>query len=168
MPQTKLLPFFSNLLPEGHLRAYLTAKARVKAERDFPLLWVLSEDLPGAVVAKHRHGNATPPHDADLSAAAEAESNPTILRFSLAGVQLKFSAVLEADGELTIPIRGVNGRWILNMPSPTYKYSAPGPRPAPHLRCPALRRPRNRQRRSARRFGPALQRARRIAGLDGL
>ena len=121
MPQTKLLPFFSNLLPEGHLRAYLADKAHVNAERDFPLLWVLGEDLPGAVVAKHRHGAVMPPHDADLSAATEAESNPTILRFSLAGVQLKFSAVLEADGGLTIPIRGQHGRWILKMPSPTYK-----------------------------------------------
>lgn len=121
MPQTKLLPFFSNLLPEGRLRSYLADNGHVSAKRDFPLLWILGEDIPGAVVAKHRHEITMPPHDEDLSSAMEAESNPSVLRFSLAGVQLKFSAVLEADGGLTIPVRGLNGHWILKMPSPTYK-----------------------------------------------
>ena len=42
-------PFFSNLLPEGHLRAYLAEQAGVKPEREFFLLAVLGDDLPGAV-----------------------------------------------------------------------------------------------------------------------
>jgi hypothetical protein len=42
-------PFFSNLLPEGPLRTYLAERAAVKAEREFFLLAVLGEDLPGAV-----------------------------------------------------------------------------------------------------------------------
>ena len=38
-------------------------------------------------------------------------------RFSLAGVQLKFSAIMDATGGLTIPVGGVNGRWIVKLPS---------------------------------------------------
>jgi len=40
-----------------------------------------------------------------------------VLRFSLAGVQLKFSAVMEASGGLTIPAHGVGGSWIVKLPS---------------------------------------------------
>src|SRR5690348_781387 len=47
---TARLPvFFSNLLPEGHLRQYLAARARVKPQREFFLLAVLGSDLPGAL-----------------------------------------------------------------------------------------------------------------------
>jgi serine/threonine-protein kinase HipA len=40
-----------------------------------------------------------------------------VLRFSLAGVQLKFSAVMEASGGLTIPAGGMGGSWIVKLPS---------------------------------------------------
>src|SRR5207253_4544770 len=39
------------------------------------------------------------------------------LRFSLAGVQLKFSAVMEASGGLTVPAGGMGGSWIVKLPS---------------------------------------------------
>lgn len=39
------------------------------------------------------------------------------LRFSLAGVQLKFSALNEPRGGLTIPARGIGGSWIVKLPS---------------------------------------------------
>ena len=42
--------FFSNLLPEGHLRDYLAKRAGVNPEREFFLLAVLGADLPGALV----------------------------------------------------------------------------------------------------------------------
>src|SRR6266852_3687221 len=42
-------PFFSNLLPEGHLRTYLAEQAGVKPEREFFLLAALGADLPGAI-----------------------------------------------------------------------------------------------------------------------
>ena len=41
----------------------------------------------------------------------------TALRFSLAGVQLKFSAVMEASGGLTVPAGGMGGSWIVKLPS---------------------------------------------------
>ena len=44
-------PFFSNLLPEGHLRTYLAEHAGVKPEREFFLLAALGADLAGAVTA---------------------------------------------------------------------------------------------------------------------
>src|SRR5215469_12249326 len=50
-PVTARLPvFFSNLLPEGHLREYLAARADVKPQREFFLLAVLGADLPGALM----------------------------------------------------------------------------------------------------------------------
>jgi serine/threonine-protein kinase HipA len=39
------------------------------------------------------------------------------MRFSLAGVQLKFSAVQQANGGLTIPATGKGGSWIVKLPS---------------------------------------------------
>jgi serine/threonine-protein kinase HipA len=45
-----------------------------------------------------------------------------VLRFSLAGVQLKFSAVMEASGGLTIPAGGMGGSWIVKLPS--YRFPA--------------------------------------------
>jgi serine/threonine-protein kinase HipA len=39
------------------------------------------------------------------------------LRFSLAGIQLTFSAIGEASGGLTIPAQGTGGSWIVKLPS---------------------------------------------------
>ena len=112
---TARLPvFFSNLLPEGHLRDYLAARAGVKPQREFFLLAVLGADLPGAL-------NVAPMEQAAPPAAHRVEHEgrvpETALRFSLAGVQLKFSAVMEATGGLTIPAGGVGGSWIVKLPS---------------------------------------------------
>ncbi|HYW53256.1 MAG TPA: HipA domain-containing protein [Dongiaceae bacterium] len=119
-PQVRLPPFFANLLPEGHLRRYLAERARVNPARDFALLWLLGEDLPGAVIARHASGIGMPPTDRDDVVAPAVEADPGILKFSLAGVQLKFSAIREASGGLTIPVHGKNGTWIVKMPSATY------------------------------------------------
>jgi len=118
--QVRTLPFFANLLPEGHLRQYLAARARVNPARDFPLLWLLGEDLPGAVVARHSSGIEPPPRGGDDINAQGMQNDPSALRFSLAGVQLKFSAIREAAGGLTIPAQGKGGKWIVKMPSATY------------------------------------------------
>lgn len=118
--QTRLMPFFSNLLPEGHLRDYLAQRAGVKPEREFFLLWALGQDLPGAVTIVPADGEELPSGaQAQLNADnQEGDSGP--LRFSLAGVQLKFSAVQKATGGLTIPANGVGGEWIIKLPSTTY------------------------------------------------
>ena len=118
--QTKLMPFFSNLLPEGHLRTYLAERAGVNPEREFFLLWALGRDLPGAITVTPAEGEAWPPSDHGGTAADDDhhdDRRENALRFSLAGVQLKFSAVNEATGGLTIPAKGVGGSWIVKLPS---------------------------------------------------
>lgn len=116
--RTRVAPFFSNLLPEGHLRRYLARIGGVHDEREFFLLWLLGQDLPGAVIVRPPDGMQLPPTSGDPMAAAVPPED--ILRFSLAGVQLKFSAVMEADGGLTIPVGGMGGAWIVKLPSPRY------------------------------------------------
>jgi serine/threonine-protein kinase HipA len=120
----KLMPFFSNLLPEGHLRKYLADTARVHPEREFFLLWALGRDLPGAITVTTEDDRAWPgssntgfEDDEGASTAVEHA-----LRFSLAGVQLKFSAVMNAQGGLTIPARGIGGHWIVKLPSRDFKH----------------------------------------------
>jgi serine/threonine-protein kinase HipA len=117
--QTKLPPFFSNLLPEGPLRRYLAERAGVHPEREFFLLWALGRDLPGAITVTPADGEAWPPEALTPHGEKPAASD-TMLRFSLAGVQLKFSAVASARGGLTIPASGVGGDVIVKLPSPDY------------------------------------------------
>jgi len=112
-------PFFSNLLPEGHLREYLAKLAEVNTEREFFLLAVLGADLPGAlVVTPLDEGKqfGLPQHEND-DLHDNVHSREGVLRFSLAGVQLKFSAVMDASGGLTIPADGMGGAWIVKLPS---------------------------------------------------
>lgn len=112
----RLPPFFSNLLPEGPLRTYLAGKAGVKPEREFFLMAILGDDLPGGVTVKPMDGagrNDEQPEDYDIG----DQKQKGVLRFSLAGVQLKFSAVMETSGGLTIPAQGIGGSWIVKLPS---------------------------------------------------
>jgi serine/threonine-protein kinase HipA len=114
----RLPPFFSNLLPEGHLREYLAARAGVKPQSEFFLLAVLGEDLPGALsVTTRDQDDASAHHDGGDEQHGDDRGHDHALRFSLAGVQLKFSAVMEASGRLTIPADGMGGSWIVKMPS---------------------------------------------------
>ncbi|MEQ8228198.1 MAG: HipA domain-containing protein [Rhodospirillales bacterium] len=116
--QTRLMPFFSNLLPEGHMRSYLAERAGINTNREFFLLWVLGQDLPGAVTIEPSEDQAWPEdHDQGDNEDDHDDHHDHALRFSLAGVQLKFSAVNEARGGLTIPARGVGGDWIVKLPS---------------------------------------------------
>ena len=114
----RLPPFFSNLLPEGPLRDLLIRRAGVRPSDEFALLCALGEDLPGAVRVVDPGAEAgietghPDHHERDAS-------NEAPLRFSLAGVQLKMSAVLKADGGLTIPAGGVGGDWIVKLPAMT-------------------------------------------------
>ena len=117
-------PFFSNLLPEGHLRAYLAGQAGVNPEREFFLLAALGADLPGAVIVTplDAEGHGPTPDEPGSAGAPNAEDRRRqgALRFSLAGVQLKFSAMMETNGGLTIPAQGIGGSWIVKLPSMTF------------------------------------------------
>ena len=115
--RTRVPPFFSNLLPEGPLREYLAKRAGVKSEREFHLLWVLGQDLPGAVRIQPSDGAAWPEDTEAPQGVNKNEARTKALRFSLAGVQLKFSAVTKATGGMTIPANGEGGSWIVKLPS---------------------------------------------------
>jgi len=112
-----LPPFFSNLLPEGALRDYLAARAGIRPNREFALLSLLGSDLPGAVTVR--------PFDVDEGRASGAAPNGPVtngpqaplLKFSLAGVQLKFSARMSGERRFTIPADGAGGSWIVKLPS---------------------------------------------------
>lgn len=114
--QTKAPPYFSNLLPEGPLRVYLSEKADLNPSREFGLLQLLGQDLPGAI-------ELMPDHDLKIETSPEVEKinqdmkDKGILKFSLAGVQLKFSAIKKARAGLTIPAHGTKGDWIVKLPS---------------------------------------------------
>lgn len=117
--QTVVPPFFSNLLPEGHLRDYLAKQAGASPKREFFLLWILGRDLPGALTIRPADGESWPPGDEGEEAAEQKRRHRNALRFSLAGVQLKFSALRNEgkNGGLTIPAEGVGGSWIVKLPS---------------------------------------------------
>ena len=115
--QTQAEPFFSNLLPEGALRDYLARRAGIKPVREYLLLAQLGRDLPGAVRAVPVEARGVQPEEPDEEGlVADAKR---ALRFSLAGVQLKFSALKNRgkNGGLTIPVSGTGGDWIVKLPS---------------------------------------------------
>jgi serine/threonine-protein kinase HipA len=114
--RSKLPPWFSNLLPEGQLRNYLASLGGINPAREFQLLELLGDDLPGAVRVVAGEQQAIPKFPLEK---LEIPSNQP-LRFSLAGVQLKFSAFMEKQGGLTIPATGIGGDWIVKLPSPIY------------------------------------------------
>jgi serine/threonine-protein kinase HipA len=115
--RVRLPPFFSNLLPEAHLREYLAARGGIHPDREFFLIWLLGADLPGAVHIQSADGRLPPAAD-DEAERARQDDQP--LRFSLAGVQLKFSALLDTSKGLTLPVNGIGGDWLVKLPSPGF------------------------------------------------
>jgi serine/threonine-protein kinase HipA len=105
--------FFSNLLPDpdGKLRALIARQVGVKPNRELYLLSALGEDLPGAVIVRPRGALGLP--DESLSP-DEGGANQEV-RFSLAGVQLKFSMVRRGH-KLVYPPGGRGGDVIVKLP----------------------------------------------------
>lgn len=89
--RTKVMPVFSNLLPEGHMRTYLAERADVNPVREFFLLWVLGRDLPGAITIAPADGETWPPDADDDSGRDDPDDDrwANALQFSLAGIHLK-------------------------------------------------------------------------------
>jgi len=113
-----LPPFFSNLLPEGHMRDYLAERGGVKPHQEFKLIELLGKDLAGAVTVGPL-AKAPILHSKADTKPAEAKKP---LRFSLAGIQLKFSAIAGRCGGVTIPANGVGGDWIVKLPAQNYAH----------------------------------------------
>ncbi|WP_233595722.1 MULTISPECIES: HipA domain-containing protein [Corallococcus] len=115
----RLPPFFSNLLPEGPLRDLISEREQIARQREFFFIAHLGEDLSGAVIV--RPAGELPVRDHSLvdtpSESATPDGEP--LRFSLAGVQLKFS-MLRRDRGMTLPMGGKGGDWIVKLPDNRY------------------------------------------------
>jgi serine/threonine-protein kinase HipA len=115
----KLPPYFSNLLPEGHMREYLAQRGNINPSNEYRLIELLGQDLSGAVILNPLDGKA---EDAPFAEDSLEEDRLHPLRFSLAGVQLKFSAIADRDGGLTIPATGMGGDWIVKLPARNYAH----------------------------------------------
>lgn len=115
----KAPPFFSNLLPEGGLRRRIAAELKIHEDREFDMLVALGRDLPGGVVLTPAD---TPGHIKNHrgSAFAAVPSVPPELKFSLGGMQMKFS-MLRKNDRFTLP-SGVDelGNYIVKPPSNDY------------------------------------------------
>lgn len=113
--------WFSNLLPEGPLRELIARQAGMHISREFHLLRHLGEDLPGAVriVADDDRGEEAP-DEAEVLTEEASHGQPEAWHFSLAGVQLKFSANKSERG-LTVPISGRGGDWIVKLPDARFR-----------------------------------------------
>ena len=112
--------WFSNLLPEGRLRELIAREQGMSARREIDLLVRIGGDLPGAVQVVPDPGAH---FDEGFEAAADGPVNvpgPSgRLRFSLAGVGLKFSMCQEGD-RLVLPAHGKGGDWIVKTPDGSY------------------------------------------------
>ncbi len=114
--------FFANLVPEGRLRDIIVDAARLEAGDDLALLGFVGADLPGAVIVRTAGGEEVESHWEPAAAPMAVEEPAAVkdaLRFSLAGVQLKFSMLREAD-KLTFPARNQGGEWIVKFDSPAF------------------------------------------------
>ncbi len=106
-----LPPFFANLIPEGDLGLILRERLGIHPADDFGLLLAVGEDLPGALVVRLEEGAAT---NLEEGRVPEDESAPVVPRFSLAGVQLKFSMMRQGD-RFFFPGRDGRGDWIAKV-----------------------------------------------------
>lgn len=118
----RLPAWFSNLLPEGPLRAWIAEDRGVSADREMELLAQVGHDLPGAVTVIADDGDDSdeipqPPEAPQIS--APAGSDRLDWKFSLAGVGLKFSMVKHGE-RLSLPASGLGGDWIVKLPDQLY------------------------------------------------
>lgn len=117
----RLSPWFSNLLPEGRLRDWIAVERGVNRQREIGLLAQVGHDLPGAV-------RVLPEGELPIDIAWSDEHSEDMnadfrlpgVRFSLAGVAMKFSMVLNND-RLTMPARGQSGDWIVKTPDSRFR-----------------------------------------------
>jgi serine/threonine-protein kinase HipA len=116
--------FFANIIPEGKLREVIEHTFDLPKGDDFALLQAVSRDLPGALDVDAVSDASAPAGFAepdDTASTDDSDDNATGLRFSLAGVQMKFS-VLTSDRRITLPGRDERGEWIVKLDSPTYPH----------------------------------------------
>jgi serine/threonine-protein kinase HipA len=114
-------PWFAGLLPEGALRELVLTEMGPGDHDQFDVLTRLGADLPGAVLI-------TPETETPRSAGPlrlekvegfQAARPEGVVKFSLAGVQLKFTANPDGD-RMTLPGSADTGRCIIKVASDRY------------------------------------------------
>lgn len=119
----RLHPVLSNLLPEGALRELITQGLKTHIDNEFQIFSYLGQDLPGAIIAIPLAPEEVPTSLLASYGQAKAvkfeNANPEN-RFSLAGVQMKFS-MKEKDGRYNLTKANQPdtelGDWIIKTPS---------------------------------------------------
>lgn len=117
---TKLPVWFSNLLPEDPMRRVVADGLGINPENEFRLLEALASDLPGALSLRDAS-------EADYSVRGprpeteglDASDSGPLVRFSLAGVQLKLSMIWSSN-TLTLPGTDKFGDRLVKFPSARY------------------------------------------------
>lgn len=124
----KLPPFFANLIPEeGPLRSLIEHNLKIDSGDDIALLEAVGRDLPGAVEIFRINDDDTSAYHyldkylpEDFTNALEREEQG--LRFSLAGVQMKFSVIRDAE-KITLPAKDQSGEWIVKVGSTRFPFT---------------------------------------------
>jgi len=125
----RLLPsFFANLIPEhGALRDLIENNLGVSPGDDLALLEAVGRDLPGAVEIVSVDGDDLAVQE-DLEIPAYVTDHEDVLkkepglRFSLAGVQMKFSVLRDPD-RITLPASNQDGEWIVKLGSARFPFT---------------------------------------------
>lgn len=124
----RLHPSLSNLLPEGALREYFAKSWKVHIDHEFQILSYLGDDLPGALVATALEPDNVPAYILAEHGSVKVikfdqnfyERKARANKFSLAGVQMKFSMKAK-DGRYNLVKEGALGDWIIKTPSTQHK-----------------------------------------------
>lgn len=119
-PAGYLPHFFANVMPEGALELIV--------EHQFPgltrieLLSRIGGDLPGAVTVRQSEAMKGSLDERQIFDEREhvRHSESAVWRFSLAGVQLKMSALRGAGDRFTLPVSNADGRWIVKLGAGEY------------------------------------------------
>ncbi len=120
----RLHPVLSNLLPEGALRDLISQGLKTHIDNEFQIFSYLGQDLPGALVATPMQPEEVPESVLATHGKAKAVKHKVSDReskFSLAGVQMKFS-MKEKDGRYNLTKNGELGDWIIKTPSTNHKH----------------------------------------------
>lgn len=107
--------FFENLLPSEALRLVIKIQHQLDDPTDLEILSVVGEDLPGATILRDRWNQRPVGFEDTPRVDVGSDVGPDGVRFSLAGLHLKFSLVKEGH-ILTLPARGEHGLLIVKIP----------------------------------------------------
>ncbi|MEJ2419229.1 MAG: type II toxin-antitoxin system HipA family toxin [Exilibacterium sp.] len=122
--QQRLHPSLSNLLPEGSLRELIAQGLKVHVDNEFHIFSYLGGDLPGALLAEPMEPEDVPESVLTTHGKAKAvkfNKGTQENKFSLAGVQMKFS-MKEKDGRYNLSKGDELGDWIIKTPSTKHKH----------------------------------------------